>query len=102
MGPQRTRGPDNLLRHLPLHSQQPGRAPSLLIPIGGIHMIQPRSLLPLYTLVSSPSLSPPGTSWRFSDAPKRRSPPQRRDWLRTDPPGSRAASPDQADSSPGE
>ncbi|XP_041868149.1 transcription factor HIVEP3 [Melanotaenia boesemani] len=55
--PSRSRGSSNLLSHLPLHSQQPSRAPSLLIPIGGIHMIQPRSPLPLYRLVSSPSAS---------------------------------------------
>ncbi|XP_029701061.1 transcription factor HIVEP3 isoform X2 [Takifugu rubripes] len=103
IGPQRTRGPDNLLRHLPLHSQRPSRAPSVLIPIGGIHMIQPSSLLPLYTLVSSPSVNPPATSWRFSDAPKRRSPLrlQRQDSLRAASPGSRAASPDHAEPSPG-
>lgn len=71
--PTRPRGEHNLLSHLPLHSQQPGRAPSLLIPIGGIHMIQPRSLLPLYSLVSSPVDNPAGTSWRRSDTPKGRS-----------------------------
>lgn len=70
--PTRPRGEPNLLSHLPLHSQQAGRAPSLLIPIGGIHMIQPRSLLPLYSLVSSPADPPAGTSWRRSDAPKGR------------------------------
>ncbi|AWP04814.1 putative transcription factor HIVEP3-like [Scophthalmus maximus] len=59
--PPRPRGAHNLLSHLPLHSQQPSRAPSLLIPIGGIHMIQPRSLLPLYSLVSSPAVNPAGT-----------------------------------------
>uniref|UniRef100_A0A1A7YIC6 Immunodeficiency virus type I enhancer binding protein 3a n=1 Tax=Iconisemion striatum TaxID=60296 RepID=A0A1A7YIC6_9TELE len=53
--PTRVRGPNNLLSHLPLHSQQPSRSPSLLIPIGGIHMIQPRSTLPLYSLVCSQS-----------------------------------------------
>ncbi|KAM4630451.1 transcription factor HIVEP3 [Polymixia lowei] len=47
------RGAHNVLSHLPLHSQQPARAPSLMIPIGGIHMIQPRTT-PLYSLVSSP------------------------------------------------
>ncbi|XP_028820652.1 transcription factor HIVEP3 [Denticeps clupeoides] len=31
-----------LFSHLPLHCQQLGRAPSLLIPIGGIHMVPPR------------------------------------------------------------
>ncbi|XP_034016316.1 transcription factor HIVEP3 [Thalassophryne amazonica] len=61
----RPRG-SNILSHLPLHSQQPSRAPSLLIPIGGIHMIQPRSTLPHYSLVSSPAASPAGTQplWR--------------------------------------
>ncbi|XP_028317734.1 transcription factor HIVEP2-like [Gouania willdenowi] len=48
----RPRG-SHVLSHLPLHSQQPSRALSLLIPIGGIHMIQPRSTLPLYNLRSS-------------------------------------------------
>ncbi|XP_065804379.1 transcription factor HIVEP3 [Labrus bergylta] len=75
--PTRPRGARNLLSHLPLHSQQPSRAPSLLIPIGGIHMIQPRSPLPMYSLVSSPPavLRNPagtGTSWRLSDTPKGR------------------------------
>ncbi|XP_037651955.1 transcription factor HIVEP3 [Sebastes umbrosus] len=83
--PTRPRGAHNLLSHLPLHSQQPSRAPSLLIPIGGIHMIQPRSTLPLYRLVSSPIAASPaaGTSWRLSDAPKVRFPPlQRQDTLK--------------------
>lgn len=53
--PSRTRGTSNILSHLPSHSQQPSRAPNLLIPIGGIHMIQPTSYLPLYSLVSSPA-----------------------------------------------
>lgn len=70
--PTRPREEHNLLSHLPLHSQQAGRPPSLLIPIGGIHMIQPRSLLPLYSLVSSPAVDPAGTSWRRSDAQKGR------------------------------
>uniref|UniRef100_A0A3P9PI30 HIVEP zinc finger 3a n=1 Tax=Poecilia reticulata TaxID=8081 RepID=A0A3P9PI30_POERE len=55
--PARPRGTNRLLSHLPLHSQQPGRTPSLLIPIGGIHMVQPRSTLPLYRLVASPAAS---------------------------------------------
>ncbi|XP_068603336.1 transcription factor HIVEP3 [Brachionichthys hirsutus] len=74
--PLRPRGSNNLLSHLPLHSQQPSRTPSLLIPIGGIHMIQPRSLLPLYSLVSSATaaaVNPAGASWRLSDTPKRSS-----------------------------
>ncbi|KAF7655867.1 hypothetical protein LDENG_00049250 [Lucifuga dentata] len=53
--PGRTRGAHNILSHLPLHSQQSSRTPSLLIPIGGIHMIQPRSTLPVYSLVTSPT-----------------------------------------------
>ncbi|XP_068189516.1 transcription factor HIVEP3 isoform X2 [Antennarius striatus] len=71
--PMRPRGANNPLSHLPLHSQQPSRAPSLLIPIGGIHMIQPRSLLPLYNLVSSSTAAmanAAGASWRLSDTPK--------------------------------
>ncbi|XP_062414423.1 transcription factor HIVEP3 isoform X2 [Pungitius pungitius] len=48
----RPRGGHTLLSHLPLHSQPPSRPPSLLLPIGGIHVIQPRSTLPLYSLVS--------------------------------------------------
>ncbi|RVE66701.1 hypothetical protein OJAV_G00109960 [Oryzias javanicus] len=48
--PPRLRGANNLLSHLPLHSQQSSRTPSLLIPIGGIHMIQSRSPLPLYSM----------------------------------------------------
>lgn len=91
--PTRPRVAHNLLSHLPLHSQHPGRSPSHLIPIGGIHMIQPRSTLPVYSLVSSPiaaTASPAGTSWRLSDAPKQgRFPlPQRQDTLKET--GSRA------------
>ncbi|XP_037549548.1 zinc finger protein 40-like [Nematolebias whitei] len=44
-------GSKSLLSHLPLHSQPPSRIPNSLISIGGIHMIQPRSTLPLYSLV---------------------------------------------------
>ncbi|KAK5621044.1 hypothetical protein CRENBAI_014860 [Crenichthys baileyi] len=50
-------GTNKLLSHLPLHSQQPSRTLSLLIPIGGIHMVQPRSTLPLYSLVGSRTAS---------------------------------------------
>ncbi|XP_028252215.1 transcription factor HIVEP3 [Parambassis ranga] len=64
--PTRPRGAHNLLSHLPLHSQQPSRTPSLLIPIGGIHMIQPRSHLPMYSLVGK------GESRRLSNSPKGR------------------------------
>uniref|UniRef100_A0A8C7VE23 HIVEP zinc finger 3a n=1 Tax=Oncorhynchus mykiss TaxID=8022 RepID=A0A8C7VE23_ONCMY len=42
-----------VLSHLPLHSQQLARTANLLIPIGGIHMVQPRTS-PLYSLVTSP------------------------------------------------
>ncbi|XP_075931453.1 transcription factor HIVEP3 [Anarhichas minor] len=96
--PTRPRGAHTLLSHLPLHSQQPSRAPSLLIPIGGIHMIQPRSTLPLYSLVSSPiaaTAGPAGRSWKLSDAPKGRFPPLRhQDTLKATPPSSRAGPPD--------
>lgn len=51
------RGGHSVLSHLPLHSQQPARAPSLMIPIGGIHMIQARTA-PLYTLARSPTSAP--------------------------------------------
>lgn len=71
--PTRPQGAHNLLSHLPLHSQQPSRAKSLLIPIGGIHMVQPRSLLPLYSLVGSAIANPMETSWRHSEAPEGRS-----------------------------
>ncbi|XP_049890560.1 transcription factor HIVEP3 [Epinephelus moara] len=102
--PTRPRGAHNLLSHLPLHSQQPGRSPNLLIPIGGIHMIQPRSTLPVYSLVSSPiaaTSSPAGTSWRLSDAPKGRFPLlQRQDTLKETSPGSRA-SPQEPEASEG-
>ncbi|XP_008282113.1 transcription factor HIVEP3 [Stegastes partitus] len=97
--PPRPRGAHNLLSHLPLHSQQPSRTPSLLIPIGGIHMIQPRSPLPMYSLVSSPAVataSPAGTgsSRRPGDAPRGRlALPQRRDALKETPPSSRASPP---------
>ncbi|KAG8005027.1 Transcription factor HIVEP3 [Nibea albiflora] len=96
--PTRPRGAHNLLSHLPLHSQQPSRGPSLLIPIGGIHMIQPRSLLPLYSLVSSPTAATAnsaGTSWRLSDAPKGRlSLLQRQDTLKETSPSSPASPPE--------
>lgn len=85
----------NLLSHLPLHSQQPSRTPSPLIPIGGIHMIQPRSLLPLYSLVSSPTANPAGTTWRLIDTPKGRSALLlREDTLKEISPSSRASPPD--------
>ncbi|XP_068592956.1 transcription factor HIVEP3 [Cebidichthys violaceus] len=93
--PARPRGAHTLLSHLPLHSQQPSRAPSLLIPIGGIHMIQPRSTLPLYSLVSSPvaeATGPAGRSWTLSDAPKGRFPLLRRqDTLKETPPDPEAS-----------
>ncbi|XP_019946007.2 transcription factor HIVEP3 isoform X1 [Paralichthys olivaceus] len=95
--PARLQGAYNLLSHLPLHSQQPSRAPSLLIPIGGIHMIQPRSPLPLYRLVCSPTATidnPAGTgsSWRQSGTVKGRfSLLQRQDTLRKMSPDSRAS-----------
>lgn len=41
--PCRSRPAHNLLSHLPLHSQRSEATPTLLIPIGGIHMIQPRA-----------------------------------------------------------
>ncbi|XP_034747055.1 transcription factor HIVEP3 [Etheostoma cragini] len=84
--PTRPRRALNVLSHLPLHSQGASRSPSLLIPIGGIHMIQPRSTLPLYSLVSSPvaaTASLAGSSWRLRDAPKERFPLlQRHDTLK--------------------
>nr|XP_046274055.1 LOW QUALITY PROTEIN: transcription factor HIVEP3 [Scatophagus argus] len=90
--PTRPRGVHNLLSHLPLHSQQPSRAANLLIPIGGIHMIQPRSLLPLYSLVSSPTAHPAGTSWRLSDTRKGGSSLlQRQDTLKETSPSSPAS-----------
>nr|XP_040044641.1 transcription factor HIVEP3 isoform X1 [Gasterosteus aculeatus aculeatus]XP_040044642.1 transcription factor HIVEP3 isoform X1 [Gasterosteus aculeatus aculeatus]XP_040044643.1 transcription factor HIVEP3 isoform X1 [Gasterosteus aculeatus aculeatus]XP_040044644.1 transcription factor HIVEP3 isoform X1 [Gasterosteus aculeatus aculeatus]XP_040044645.1 transcription factor HIVEP3 isoform X1 [Gasterosteus aculeatus aculeatus] len=74
--PTRPRGAHTLLSHLPLHSQPPSRSPSLLIPIGGIHMIQPRSTLPLYSLVSSPAaVCLAGRSRTLSDPPKGGLPP---------------------------
>ncbi|XP_011479379.1 transcription factor HIVEP3 [Oryzias latipes] len=63
--PPRLRGAINLLSHLPLHSQQSSRTLSLLIPIGGIHMIQPRSTLPLYSLRGSSRAPTP-----LCDSPK--------------------------------
>ncbi|KAK2830053.1 hypothetical protein Q5P01_017984 [Channa striata] len=98
--PTRLRGAHNLLSHLPLHSQQLGRAPSQLIPIGGIHMIQPRSPLPFYSLVSSPTATtakPSGAeaSWRLSDPPKTRfSLLQRQDTLKEMTASGRASLPD--------
>ncbi|XP_023268946.1 transcription factor HIVEP3-like [Seriola lalandi dorsalis] len=95
--PVRLRGAHNLLSHLPLHSQQPSRAPSLLIPIGGIHMIQPRSPLPLYRLVSSPAAATvnptgTGTSWRPGGSLKGRFPQlPRQDTLKETSPSSRGS-----------
>ncbi|XP_017293632.1 transcription factor HIVEP3 [Kryptolebias marmoratus] len=69
----RPRGSNSLLSHLPLHSQQPGRTPSLLISIGGIHMIQPRSTLPLYSLVgcrTAPAAEPPNGRLAVTHQPK--------------------------------
>ncbi|KAJ7991424.1 hypothetical protein DPEC_G00283700 [Dallia pectoralis] len=43
-----------VLSHLPLHSQQLAWTPNLMIPIGGIHMVQHRTS-PLYSLVTSPT-----------------------------------------------
>ncbi|XP_035039675.2 transcription factor HIVEP3 [Hippoglossus stenolepis] len=102
--PPRLQGAYNLLSHLPLHSQQPSRAPSLLIPIGGIHMIQPRSPLPLYRLVCSPTATtanPTGTgsSWRQSGAVKGRfSLLQRQDTLQETSPDSGASPADPVES----
>lgn len=94
--PTRPRRTHNLLSHLPLHSQQPSRTPSPLIPIGGIHMIQPRSLLPLYSLVSSPTANLAGTTWRCpSDPPKGQSAQLlREDTVKEISPSSRASPPD--------
>lgn len=102
--PTRPRAAHNLLSHLPLHSQQPSRAPSFLIPIGGIHMIQPRSLLSLSSLVSSPTAAtanPAGTSWRLSNARKGRSSLlQRQDTLKDRSPSSPASTSDPGASGP--
>ncbi|XP_029920418.1 transcription factor HIVEP3 [Myripristis murdjan] len=99
--PGQPRGALKVLSHLPLHSQQPTRAPSLMIPIGGIHMIQPRSALPLYSLVSSPTPtqanpSPAGTeqSQRPADIPAGRLLLlQRQDTLKETGPCSQASPP---------
>ncbi|XP_061597171.1 transcription factor HIVEP3 [Cololabis saira] len=71
--PPRLRGATNPLSHLPLHSQQPGRSPSLLIPIGGIHMVQPRPPLPVYSLVCSQAAA---SSRRTDTAAERLAAPQ--------------------------
>ncbi|KAM3596897.1 uncharacterized protein V6R79_022427 [Siganus canaliculatus] len=96
--PTRPRGAHNVLSHLPLHSQQPSKTPSLLIPIGGIHMIQPRSLLPLYSLVSSSTAAPAnalGPPARQGHAPRARlSLLQRQDTLKETSSSSRTAPPD--------
>lgn len=84
----RPRGAHNVLSHLPLHSQQPSRAPSLLIPIGGIHMIQPRSPLRLYSSTGT------GTPWR---AEGRCSPPQQQDIHKTSSLSISGGSPDPGD-----
>lgn len=99
--PTRLRGANNILSHLPLHSQQLSKAPSQLIPIGGIHMIQPRSPLPFYSLVSSPTAATAtptgaGTSWKISNTPKTRfSSLQHQDTLKETTASSRASLPDQ-------
>lgn len=90
----RPRGAHNLLSHLPLHSQQPSRAPNMLIPIGGIHMIQPRSPLQMYSLLSSPTANTSEASMRLSDAPKGRlALPHRQDALKEMPLSSRTSLP---------
>ncbi|XP_029976972.1 transcription factor HIVEP3 [Salarias fasciatus] len=93
--PARPRGTHNLLSHLPLHSQQAGRAPSLLIPIGGIHMIQPRSPLPLYSLVTSPPpMAAAAAAVAAATANPPGAPPRRRDTLKeTSPAGPDADTP---------
>ncbi|KAM3858611.1 transcription factor HIVEP3 [Diretmus argenteus] len=68
------RGAHSVLSHLPLHSQHPARTPSLMIPIGGIHMIQPRSTPPPYSLASgtttpTPANPCPAGTNRLSEAP---------------------------------
>lgn len=99
--PTRLRGAHNVLSHLPLHSQQLSKAPSQLIPIGGIHMIQARSPLPLYSLVSSLTAATAkptgeGTSWRISNTPKTRfSPLQHQETLKETTASSRPSLPDQ-------
>ncbi|XP_069567602.1 transcription factor HIVEP3 [Brachyistius frenatus] len=101
--PARPRGAHNLLSHLPLHSQQPGRSQSLLISIGGMHMIQPRSLIPLYSLVSSATANTatPGAPRRPSDAPKGRlALPLHWDALKETSPRSRASPPHAEESGP--
>ncbi|XP_055732811.1 transcription factor HIVEP3-like isoform X2 [Salvelinus fontinalis] len=49
-------GHGGVFSHLPLHSQQLARTPKLMIPIGGIHMVQPRTSRH-YSLVTSPVAS---------------------------------------------
>uniref|UniRef100_A0A8C8IHG7 Transcription factor HIVEP3-like n=1 Tax=Oncorhynchus tshawytscha TaxID=74940 RepID=A0A8C8IHG7_ONCTS len=49
-------GHGGVLSHLPLHSQQLAKTPNLMIPIGGIHMVQPRTSRH-YSLVNSPVAS---------------------------------------------
>lgn len=90
----RPRGAHNLLSHLPLHSQQPSRAPNMLIPIGGIHMIPPRSPLQMYSFLSSTTANTSGASMRLSEAPKGRlALPHRQDVLKEMPLSSQASLP---------
>ncbi|XP_062386063.1 transcription factor HIVEP3 [Sardina pilchardus] len=49
-----------LLSHLPLHSQPPARSPSLLIPIGGIHMVQAKGSYQRLGPAVSPALGRTG------------------------------------------
>uniref|UniRef100_A0A3B3ZWB0 Uncharacterized protein n=1 Tax=Periophthalmus magnuspinnatus TaxID=409849 RepID=A0A3B3ZWB0_9GOBI len=67
--PNRGRLTRNLLSHLPLHSQHTARSPSLLIPIGGIHMIHPRpsTFRPPISTATSPT-STTGTLCKLTDA----------------------------------
>ncbi|KAM6958822.1 transcription factor HIVEP3 [Aplochiton taeniatus] len=51
--PGGSRGAQRVLSHLPLHSQQPTRGASFMVPIGGIHMVKARTG-PLYSLPRSP------------------------------------------------
>jgi len=50
--------PDRVFSHLPLHSQQQARVPYLMIPIGGIQMVQARRRP--HPLASASSPAPPG------------------------------------------
>ncbi|KAJ8355441.1 hypothetical protein SKAU_G00182350 [Synaphobranchus kaupii] len=59
-GPPPSPTADHIFSHLPLHSQRQSRSPYVMIPIGGIQMVQP---WPLPKPAHSPTPTPTTTLW---------------------------------------